>query len=75
MRNFLDHIVRADGNSNFGMVQPWHGEVTNVLRADGYATAELTGGTSASAYQRAPFSHGNTTSGKADFENNHFYVD
>lgn len=50
-------------------------KLPNVLRADGYATAELTGGTSASAYQRAPFSHENTTSGKADFENNHFYVD
>ena len=71
----LDHIMRGDGNSSFGVVQPWHGEVANVLWADGHATAELTGGTSASAYQRAPFSHGNTTPGDAGFENNHFYVD
>lgn len=71
----LDHIMRGDGNSNFGVVQPWHGEVANVLWADGHATAELTGGSSASAYQRAPFSHGNTTPGDAGFENNHFYVD
>lgn len=71
----LEHIMRPDSNLNFGVVQPWHGNSVNVLWADGHTTSEQTGATSANAYQRYPFSHGNSTPGENGFEDNHFYVD
>ncbi len=71
----LEHTMRADSSSSFGVLQPWHNGRVNVLWGDGHATGELAGGTSATAYLHSPFRNGATSPGDAGFEENHFYVD